>query len=328
MGTYFKPIYDSFLSKITDDMYMELTKEETEGMLQELLLSAIPHFEFPRVGMEFTQDDSGEYYFISDFTFEEVNILANSKGGIGNREYDYIFTKNNEVIYESGYSDKSNIVVKPLEPGLYKVECKVKDEAGSIAVKSLEGKVNDKGSIIFDKVNTDIASPQLTNTSINLSVIAYSDESLQYRFVVLKDGVNVYTRGYKDSNKATWIAKESGEYTIYYKVKNASGNEFVKTKNYVIYEPGEIVVTNCSVNNEESLVSGKEIELGIEAYSNEELKYRFVVLKDGVNVYTRGYKETNKTVWIPKESGIYTIFYKTQNTSGKEVVKTKTVEVI
>ena len=44
MGTYFKPIYDSFLSKITDDMYMELTKEETEGMLQELLLSAIPHF--------------------------------------------------------------------------------------------------------------------------------------------------------------------------------------------------------------------------------------------------------------------------------------------
>ena len=89
MGTYFKPIYDSFLSKITDDMYMELTKEETEGMLQELLLSAIPHFEFPRVGMEFTQDDSGEYYFISDFTFssvksgillwftfEEVNILA------------------------------------------------------------------------------------------------------------------------------------------------------------------------------------------------------------------------------------------------------------
>ena len=76
MGTYFKPIYDSFLSKITDDMYMELTKEETEGMLQELLLSAIPHFEFPRVGMEFTQDDLGEYYFISDFTFEEVNILA------------------------------------------------------------------------------------------------------------------------------------------------------------------------------------------------------------------------------------------------------------
>ena len=76
MGTYFKPIYDSFLSKITDDMYMALTKEETEGMLQELLLSAIPHFEFPRVGMEFTQDDLGEYYFISDFTFEEVNILA------------------------------------------------------------------------------------------------------------------------------------------------------------------------------------------------------------------------------------------------------------
>lgn len=76
MGLYFQSIYDSFLSKITDDMYMELTKEETSDMLKELLLSAIPHFEFPRVNMEYTEDDSGEYYFIADLTFEEVNILA------------------------------------------------------------------------------------------------------------------------------------------------------------------------------------------------------------------------------------------------------------
>ena len=48
-GTPFSIIYDSFLSKVTDDMYMELTEVETFELLQELLLSAIPHFEFPRV---------------------------------------------------------------------------------------------------------------------------------------------------------------------------------------------------------------------------------------------------------------------------------------
>ncbi len=47
--TPFSDIFDRFLSKITDDMYMELTELETENLLEELLLSAIPQFEFPRV---------------------------------------------------------------------------------------------------------------------------------------------------------------------------------------------------------------------------------------------------------------------------------------
>ena len=36
--TPFSSIYNSFLSKITDDMYMELTELETFSMLQELLI--------------------------------------------------------------------------------------------------------------------------------------------------------------------------------------------------------------------------------------------------------------------------------------------------
>ena len=46
--TPFSVVYDSFLSKITDDMYMELTPQDTEKILEELLASAIPKFEFPR----------------------------------------------------------------------------------------------------------------------------------------------------------------------------------------------------------------------------------------------------------------------------------------
>ena len=37
--TPFSKIYDSFLSKITDDMYMELTEQDTYNMLEELLIS-------------------------------------------------------------------------------------------------------------------------------------------------------------------------------------------------------------------------------------------------------------------------------------------------
>lgn len=46
--TRFSAIYNCFLGKITDDMYMELTPEDTIKDLQSLLLDALPGFEFPR----------------------------------------------------------------------------------------------------------------------------------------------------------------------------------------------------------------------------------------------------------------------------------------
>lgn len=48
LGTSFMTIYDSFLARVSDDMYMEFTELDTYPMLQDLLLNAIPRFEFPR----------------------------------------------------------------------------------------------------------------------------------------------------------------------------------------------------------------------------------------------------------------------------------------
>ena len=48
MGTQFSEIYNRSLNKITDDMYMELTPEDTIKDLRNLLIDAIPGFEFPR----------------------------------------------------------------------------------------------------------------------------------------------------------------------------------------------------------------------------------------------------------------------------------------
>lgn len=47
MGTPFSAIYNRFFGKITDDMYMEWTREDTEADVENILLDAIPLFEFP-----------------------------------------------------------------------------------------------------------------------------------------------------------------------------------------------------------------------------------------------------------------------------------------
>ena len=71
-STPFSAVYDRFLSKITDDMYMEITEQETHQLLGELLESAIPWFEFPRVDL--SAKDNEKFNVL--LTEEEKNILA------------------------------------------------------------------------------------------------------------------------------------------------------------------------------------------------------------------------------------------------------------
>ena len=63
-GTEFSTIYNRFLEKITDDMYMELTPEDTIKDLQRLLINSIPGFEFPRQNL-------------SDYTINVVQMPEN-----------------------------------------------------------------------------------------------------------------------------------------------------------------------------------------------------------------------------------------------------------
>ena len=56
MGTLFTDVYDRFFGKITDDMYMEYTPRDTLRDLRQLLVDAIPGFEFPRKRLDFILD--------------------------------------------------------------------------------------------------------------------------------------------------------------------------------------------------------------------------------------------------------------------------------
>lgn len=72
--TSFEEIYDRFLGKITDDMYMEWTKEDTIKDLLSILIAAIPGFEFPRFPLYDFDEDLEE--FEVHLTSEEINIFA------------------------------------------------------------------------------------------------------------------------------------------------------------------------------------------------------------------------------------------------------------
>lgn len=58
MGTLFTEVYNRFFGKITDDMYLELTPEDTLRDARQLLIDAIPSFEFPRKKLTYVLDTS------------------------------------------------------------------------------------------------------------------------------------------------------------------------------------------------------------------------------------------------------------------------------
>ena len=77
--TPFQTIYDAFYNIVTDDMYLEWTKEETAVDLKNILIAAIPNFEFPRFKLYDygkTSEESEEYQFNFILTLEEINIFA------------------------------------------------------------------------------------------------------------------------------------------------------------------------------------------------------------------------------------------------------------
>ena len=110
MGTPFVDVYNRFLGKITDDMYVELTPQDTIRDLRNMIIDAIPGFEFPRLNLyDYTieteikdedkvlttdfilgmlWDEMGEDMgrvprlmvekssFVATLTSEEINILA------------------------------------------------------------------------------------------------------------------------------------------------------------------------------------------------------------------------------------------------------------
>lgn len=60
--TAFTAIYNRFLGKITDDMYVELTPQDTIKDLRNMLIDAIPGFEFPRKNISlYTIDEEIKY---------------------------------------------------------------------------------------------------------------------------------------------------------------------------------------------------------------------------------------------------------------------------
>ena len=71
--TSFQEMYDFFLSGITDDMFMEMTKEDTLDVLEDILIASLAHFEFAQKNIN--DLDLVRKSFKCQLTLEEKRII-------------------------------------------------------------------------------------------------------------------------------------------------------------------------------------------------------------------------------------------------------------
>jgi hypothetical protein len=74
MATEFSEVYASFLSKVTDYSFLNLTQDELEEQLEPYLRSSIPRFRKPRVNLK--EIDSVNKEFFNELSILEIEILA------------------------------------------------------------------------------------------------------------------------------------------------------------------------------------------------------------------------------------------------------------
>lgn len=166
-----------------------------------------------------------------DSRFDTYNFNVNAYGE-GSFTYKFTVYKDGKLIYDGNYSDSNKYTFKPSSSGDYVVCCTIKDSYGLI--KNIQKEININVTPVIAKYNIKKISPNLAKSKVKLVTTVSGMTNLKYRFVVLKDGKNIYTRGYNKLNYAYFKPSERGSYTIYFKVKDENGNEVSKVMNYEV----------------------------------------------------------------------------------------------
>ena len=78
--TLFCEVYCKFLNKITDDMYLELTYQDTIKILKSMLISAIVNFKFPKINIRNYYLAPSPYISCTEEAYNEIESVTFQTG--------------------------------------------------------------------------------------------------------------------------------------------------------------------------------------------------------------------------------------------------------
>lgn len=211
------------------------------------------------------------------------------------------------------YSSRKTVSYQEREAGKYRLLCLVRDilsnkEYDDRAVMIYSVKAYNE--IKIKNFTTDIKSPQVNGSSINLHADVEGGHELLYRYII--DGPTSDDSGYIRKGSYVWDTKQDGEYVITLLVKDISYDgeyEDKRTLTYSIDKKGEkpVRINEIILDNEKTVLTGKPVNLKVIAEGGVDLTYSFLVYKDNVENYRSNFEKSNWFNFTPDEKGEYEI---------------------
>ncbi|MBV7274371.1 triple tyrosine motif-containing protein [Clostridiaceae bacterium UIB06] len=231
-----------------------------------------------------------------------------------NRTILYKFLKinfNGEVECIQDYSTKRIVNYVEKISGDYKILCMVKDMYSTNKYDDraiINFKVKKYKEIFIKSFTTDLNSPQLCETPIELRAEVIGGRELLYRYVI--EGNSIENSGYTRNNTYIWRSKEPGNYKILVWVKDKSFEgeyEAVELLNFIIDKKSKepVRIDEVLVDKNKNVLINEKINFKVIASGGTDLRYSFIIKENGKEIGKIDYGTCNWADFTPKEQGSY-----------------------
>lgn len=232
------------------------------------------------------------------------------------------------------YSTKRIVSYTEKGFGEFKILCAVKDmyslneyDERAIIVYN----VKKYKPIKIKSFTTDVTSPQIEKSEINLKAIVSGGRELLYRYSI--EGNNNEDSGYIKNSNYSWKTKGAGTYKINLYVKDISyegnyeeraGFEFTIDK--VNRDP--VVIKEIITDKKKTLLVNETINVKAIAEGGTDLKYSFIVKRDDNIIESISYGSCNWVNYTPDQLGDYELEVRVKDKFSEKVFDVHSIIII
>lgn len=210
-----------------------------------------------------------------------------------------------------GYSTNNIVTFKEKNSGIYKLLCKAKDiysqkEYDDRAILNYE--ILPYKKIKINGFISNLISPQLCGTDIIFKAYASGGINLLYRFVIM--GKKNDDSGFTQNNNFSFKSSETGNYIIKVYIKDVSSKiefEASSEMNFTIEDICEkpVVIKQLVLSKGHEISLGDCLEAKVAVSGIGDIKYSFIIRKDGVEKEKIDYGSCSWVRFTPEEEGTY-----------------------
>lgn len=272
--------------------------------------------------VDFTVDPT-EPLEIKDFKCLSTELLAHKELLFqvdaqyeDNRMILYKFIKidaNGKAELIQDYSTKRIVSYVEKKAGDYKILCLAKDMYSQKQYDDralIAYSVKPYKEIKIASFTSDLISPQMVESTIELRAVVKGGRKLLYRYII--DGNYSEDSDYIKEDYYTWKPEKAGNYKITLWVKDESFEgkfEESAEMDFLIDEVSnsEVIIKEVIMNKEKNFIKGEKIHVSVMATGGSNLRYAFKVSKEGKEIEKVDYGICNWVNFTPEHIGSYTM---------------------